>query len=45
MSVAKVDQRRNQATITYEPSKIQPETIARIITEKTGFKAEIVLQR
>ncbi|MGH9424012.1 MAG: cation transporter [Thermoanaerobaculia bacterium] len=29
------------ADVTYDPSKTTPEVIARVITSKTGFKAEV----
>jgi copper chaperone CopZ len=32
---------RANADVTYDPSKTTPETIAKVITSKTGFKAEV----
>jgi copper chaperone CopZ len=41
VKAAKVDQRKGEAVITYDASKTTPETIARIITKKTGFVSEV----
>jgi Cu+-exporting ATPase len=40
VKAAKVSQPMGTAEITFDSSKTSPETIARAITEKTGFKAE-----
>ena len=37
---AKVSQPKGTAEITYDPAKTTPEAIAKIINEKTNFKAE-----
>ncbi|MBI1873687.1 MAG: heavy-metal-associated domain-containing protein [Acidobacteria bacterium] len=37
---AKVSQPKGTADITYDPAKTTPEAIARIINEKTNFKAD-----
>lgn len=37
---AKVSQPKGTAEITYDPAKTTPEAIAKIIREKTSFKAE-----
>ena len=37
---AKVSQPKGTAEITYDPAKTTPEAIARVINEKTNFKAE-----
>ncbi|MGH9383593.1 MAG: heavy-metal-associated domain-containing protein [Vicinamibacterales bacterium] len=36
----KVSQRKGSAEITYDPAKTTPEAIAKIINQKTNFKAE-----
>jgi copper chaperone CopZ len=41
VKTAKVDQRKGEAVITYDPAKATPESIARMITKKTGFAAEV----
>ena len=38
---AKVSQPKGTAEITYDPAKTTPEAIAKIINEKTNFKAEV----
>ena len=35
----KADYRRGLAEVTYDPSKATPDAIAKVISEKTGFKA------
>lgn len=42
---AKVSQPKGTAEITYNPAKISPEAIAKAITEKTPFKAEVPQKR
>ena len=37
---AKVSQPKGVAEITYDPAKTNPDAIAKVITEKTPFKAE-----
>ena len=32
---------KSNADVTYDPSKTTPEAIAKVITSKTGFKAEV----
>lgn len=39
VTAAKVSQPKGRAEVTYDPAKTSPDTIARIITEKTGFAA------
>lgn len=39
---AKVNQPKGIAEITYDPAKTSPEKIARTISEKTDFKAEVI---
>lgn len=41
MTAAKASQPKGTAEITYDPAKISPEAIAKAITEKTSFKAEV----
>lgn len=41
VKTAKVDQRKGEAVLTYDPSKTTPEVIAREITAKTGFAAVV----
>lgn len=31
-----------KATVTYDPSKTSPEAIAKVVTDKSGFKAEVI---
>ncbi|MGH9330940.1 MAG: heavy-metal-associated domain-containing protein [Vicinamibacterales bacterium] len=38
---AKVSQPKGKAEITYAPEKTSPEAIAKTISEKTAFKAEV----
>lgn len=38
---AKASQPKGTAEITYDPAKTTPEAIAKAITDKTGFKAEV----
>ncbi len=45
VKTAKVDQRKGEAVITYDSAKTTPDAIARVITQKTGFKAEAGPQR
>lgn len=33
------DYKTGQAEVTYDPSKTTPDAIAKVISEKTGFKA------
>lgn len=40
VKAAKVSQPTGTAEITYDPARTTPHAIAKIITEKTGFKAE-----
>lgn len=35
----KADYKTGLAEVTYDPSKTTPDAIARVISEKTGFKA------
>ena len=37
----KVSQRKGTAELTYDPATTTPEAIAKIINEKTNFKAEV----
>ncbi len=39
VTAAKVSQPKGTAEIAYDPAKTTPETIAKTITRKTGFKA------
>jgi len=39
---AKVNYAKGNAEVTYDPAKTTPEAIAKVITEKSGFKAEPV---
>ncbi|MFN2509241.1 MAG: heavy-metal-associated domain-containing protein [Chthoniobacterales bacterium] len=41
VKAAKVSQPKGTAEITYDPAKTSPEAIAKTISEKTGFKAEV----
>lgn len=41
VTAAKASQPKGTAEITYDPSKTTPEAIAKTITDKTGFKAEV----
>lgn len=41
VTAAKVSQPKGTAEITFDASKMHPEAIAKFITEKTGFKAEV----
>ena len=38
---AKVNQPKASAEIAYDLTKTTPEAIAKVITDKTGFKAEV----
>ena len=38
---AKVSQPKGTAEITYDPAKTTPEAVAKIITDKAGFTAEV----
>jgi copper chaperone CopZ len=38
---AKASQPKGTADITYDPAKTSPEAVAKIISEKTPFKAEV----
>lgn len=42
VKAAKVDQPKGRAEITFDPAKTSPEAIAKTITEKTAFKAEVI---
>lgn len=42
---AKVSQPKETAEITYDPAKTSPEGIAKAISEKTPFKAEVPQKR
>ncbi|HXH25492.1 MAG TPA: cation transporter [Vicinamibacterales bacterium] len=39
---AKVSHAKGNAEVTFDPSKTNPDAIAKVITEKSGFKAEPV---
>ena len=39
---AKVSYAKGNAEVTYDPAKTTPDAIAKVITEKSGFKAEFV---
>lgn len=39
---AKVSYAKGHAEVTYDPAKTTPDVIAKVITEKSGFKAELV---
>lgn len=41
VTAANASQPKGTAEITYDPSKTTPEAIAKRITDKTGFKAEV----
>jgi copper chaperone CopZ len=41
VTAAKVSQPKGTAEITYDPAKTTPDAIAKIISEKTGFQAEV----
>lgn len=41
VTAAKVSQPKGTAEITFDASKTNPEAIAKFITDKTGFKAEV----
>lgn len=41
VTAAKASQPKGTAEITYDPSKTTAEAIAKTITDKTGFKAEV----
>jgi copper chaperone CopZ len=41
VSAAKVSQPKGTAEITYDPAQTSPESIAKTITQKTGFKAQV----
>ncbi len=41
VKAAKVSQPKGMAEVTFDASKTSPEVIAKAITEKTGFKAEV----
>ena len=45
VTAAKVSQPKGTAAITFEPSKTSPEAIAKRITTRTGFKAEVTAIR
>jgi len=38
VKACKADRKARTAAVTYDPSKTTPETIARVISDKTGFK-------
>ena len=38
---AKVSYKKRVAEVTYDPARTTPETIAKAITERSGFKAEV----
>lgn len=41
VTAAKASQPKGTAEITYDPTKTTPDAIARIISQKTPFKAEV----
>ena len=41
VTAAKVDLRKGEAAVTYDPSKTTPDQIARTITKQTGFATEV----
>ena len=41
----KADRKARTAEVTYDPSKTTPETIAKVISDKTGFKATLPKKR
>ena len=41
VKTAKVSQPKGEAEITYDPAKTSPESIAKKISDKTGFKAQV----
>ena len=41
VKAAKVSQPKGRAEVTFDASKTNPEAIAKSITDKTGFKAEV----
>ncbi len=41
VKAAKASQPKGTAEISYDPAKTTPEAIAKTITEKTGFQAEV----
>jgi len=42
VKTAKVSYAKGNAEVTYDPAKTTPDAIAKVITEKSGFKAELV---
>jgi copper chaperone CopZ len=44
VKAVKVDYPKGKAEVTYDPSKTNPQTIADVITELSGFKTEPVPQ-
>lgn len=45
VTAAKVSQPKGEAEITYDPAKTSPAAIAKTISEKTRFKAEVPKER
>ena len=41
VSDAKVSYKKGVAEVTYDPAKTSPAAIAKAITQKSGFKAEV----
>ena len=45
VTLARASQPKGVAEMTYDPAKTSPEAIAKAITQKTPFKAEVVPRR
>ena len=45
VKACKADRKAGTAEVTYDPSKTTPETIAKVISDNTGFKTTVPKKR
>lgn len=45
VKTCKADRKAGTAEVTYDPVKTTPETIAKVISDKTGFKTTVPKRR
>ena len=45
VKACKADRKARTAAVTYDPSKTTPETIAKMISDRTGFKTTVPKKR
>lgn len=45
VKACKADRKARSAEVTYDPSKTTPETIAKMISDRTGFKTTVPKKR